>query len=198
MRTSIRYSTISRISGAVAGLWLFGAGAAWAGGSGDFGSLKDLLHNGAGTGLCDQFGIKPCPIPPTITQAALEVAALGNSLFQMLLLQNNIFPTGSRVYAGNPAAAIPAAPGLPGCGAAFPLSSTTPPTVQERLSTLTPLAFISQNPGTATAQPTQLHDARADTFLYAVATGDSGAKIPIPDTVYFFYETLFRTNPNGI
>jgi hypothetical protein len=196
MPTSIRYSTISRISGAVAALWLCGGGAAWAGDGGDFGSLKDLLKNGS-TGLCDVFDIEPCPIPPTITQAALEVAALGNSLFQMLLLQNNILPTGSRVYAGNPAAVIPGDPDLPGCGAAFPLSSTTTPTVQDCLSTLTPLAFISQNPGTAAAQPTQLHDARADSFLYAVATGPSGSVIPIPNAVYFFYETLFRTNQNG-
>src|SRR5260370_41668311 len=122
MRTSIRYSIISRIAGAVAGLWLCGAGAAWAGGGADLVSLQALLTNTQGTGLCDVFGIKPCPVPPTVTQTALEVAALGNNLFEMLLAQNNILPKGSRVYAGNPAADIIFS-GVPGCLASLPLSS---------------------------------------------------------------------------
>jgi hypothetical protein len=198
MRASIRSSTISRIAGAVAGLWLCGAGAAWAGGgSGDLVSIQALLSNGS-TGLCDVFGIKPCFIPPTVSQAALEVAALGNNLFEMLLAQNNIVPKGSRVYAGNPAADPPIS-GLPGC-TALPAALPSASTVQGCLSTLTPLAFISQSPGTATAQPTELSDSSADTFLYTVALssgGDSGAFLPIPDKVYFLYETLFRTNQNG-
>jgi hypothetical protein len=205
MRASIRSWTISRICGAVTALWLCGAGAAWAGGGGgDLVSLQNLLQNTDGrSGLCQIFKIVPCPIPPTVSQAALEVAALGNNLFEMLLAQNNIVPKGSRVYAANPAAdppSLPPNPPLPGCGESLPISSTTTPTVQDCLSTLTPLAFISQSPGTATAQPTQLTDASADTFLYAVAlssTGASGAKLPKPDKVYFFYETLFRNNPNG-
>jgi hypothetical protein len=80
------------------------------------------------------------------------------------------------------------------------------------LSTLTPLAFISKNPPTptsiaqdplaATAQPTQLYDATADTFLYAVAMSSTRAAeshgLSNPDTVFFFYDTLFRTNQNNI
>jgi hypothetical protein len=202
MRTSIRYSVVSRICGAVTALWLCGAGAAWAGGGGgDLVTLQSLLQNSDGkSGLCQIFNINPCPIPPTVTQTALELAALGNNLFEMLLAQNNIVPKGSRVYAGNPAADIPPGSGLPGCRASLPISSTTTPTVRDCLSTLTPLAFISQSPGTATAKPTQVYDSSADTFLYAVAlssTGVSGARLPKPDKVYFFYEALFRTNQNS-
>src|SRR5437764_15347352 len=109
----MKFSVVSRTAGAILGLWLSGAGAAWAGGGGaDLGTLQALLSNTQGTGLCDGSGgnppltffglsISPCPIPPTVTQSALEVAALGNSLFGMLLQQNNIVPNGSRVYAGN-------------------------------------------------------------------------------------------------
>ena len=201
MRASIRPSTISRVCGAVAGLWLCGPGAAWAGGGGgDLVSLQGLLQNTDGiSGLCQIFKIAPCPIPPTVSQAALEVAALGNNLFEMLLAQNNIVPKGSRAYAANPAADPPIS-GLPGC-TALPAALPSASTVQGCLSTLTPLAFISQSPGTATAQPTQLTDTRADSFLYAVAlssTGASGARLPKPDKVYFFYETLFRNNSNGV
>lgn len=198
----MRPSIVSRLAGAIFSFWLFSTGAAWAGGGGaDLGTLQALLGdpNNPSTGLCGMFKISPCPIPPTVTQSALEVAALGNSLFEMLLQQNNIVPSGSRVYASNPSV-VPPAPGVPGCLAALPISSTTTPTVQDCLSTLTPLAFVSQNPGTATAKATQLSNSSADTFFYAVAlsSGDSsGAFLPVPDKVYFFYEAFFRTNPNG-
>lgn len=194
----MRPPVVSRIAGAIFSVWLFGIGAAWAGGGGaDLGTLQALLSNSS-DGLCVGFHIKPCPIPPTVTQSALEVAALGNNLFEMLLQQNNILPNGSRVYAGNPSIVPPN--GFPSCPNALPITSTTTPTVQDCLSTLTPVAFMSQNPGTATATPTQLSDSGADTFLYAVAlssTGSSGAFLPVPDKVYFFYEAFFRTNPNG-
>jgi hypothetical protein len=200
MRPSIRSSTISRISGAVAGLWLCGAGAAWAGGgSGDLGGLQSLLHNTDGhSGLCQIFNITPCPIPPTVTQAALEVAALGNNLFEMLLAQSSGVLPGTRVYAGNPAALTPSTDGF-SCLDELPLSSTTTPTVLQCLSSLTPLAFISQSSGTAIA--TQLYDTRADNFLYAVGLSSGGfngrrAPLPVPDTAYFFYDDLSRTNTN--
>src|SRR5438067_1237369 len=123
-------SIVSRAAGAVLSLWLC-AGAAWAGDGADLGSLQALL-NDPNTGLCKLFGMSSCPVPPTITQAVLEVAGLGNNLPEMVRVQNNI-PPGSSVTAGNPAVA------------------TTPSTVSELLSTLTPLAFISQSSGTARA-----------------------------------------------
>jgi hypothetical protein len=203
MRTSIRYSTISRISGAVTGLWLSGAGAAWAGGGADFGSLTALLTDSS-TGICVVFQINPCPTVPSITQAALQVAALGNNLSEMLLLQNQFAPA-SRVKADNPAAVaadIPSDPTSPSYKAILPTASTAP-SVLSVLSNLTPLAFKSQSLGTAqtpgTAPVTQLYDTSADAFLYAVGlstTGTSGLKapLPVPDYVYFFYDDLFRFN----
>src|SRR5436190_2954584 len=96
-------SIVSRAAGAVLGLWLCSAGAAWAGDGADLGSLQALLTD-PNTGLCKLFGITSCPVPPTITQAVLEVAALGNNLPEMVRVQNNIPPGGS-VTAGNPAVA---------------------------------------------------------------------------------------------
>jgi hypothetical protein len=221
MRVSIRSSSISRISVAVAGLWLCGAGTAWAGGGGaDFGSLTALLTDSS-TGICAAFNIKPCPTVPSITQAALEVAALGNNLPEMLLLQNQFAPS-SRVRADNPTA-IPVVDAngvshpipfplnsttiLPLFVPATPGTKTTPATpASGLLATLTPLAFISQSLGTSqtpgTAPVTQLYDTTADTFLYAVglsntsnsAIGTTGVPLPVPNYVYFFYDDLFRNN----
>jgi hypothetical protein len=223
MRAFFRSSILCRVTGAVAGLWLCSGGAAWAGdGGGDFGSLTALLTNGGGTGICDVFHINPCPKVPSLTQAALEVAALGNNLSEMLLLQNGFAPA-SRVKANNP----PAVPVVdaqdvshpipfplnnsttipPLFVAATPGTKTTPATpASGLLSTLTPLAFISQSLGTAqtpgTAPVTQLYDTSADTFLYAVglsstspsAIGSTGVPLPVPDYVYFFYDDIFRFN----
>jgi len=203
MRTSTRYSIVSRICGAAAGLWLCGAGAAWAGGGADFGSLTALLTNGSNTGICDVFNIVPCPTPPSVTQAALEVAALGNNLSEMLLNQNG-FPLEIRVKADNPAATAAAIP-VDSNGKAILPTATTTPSVLGVLSTLTPLAFKSQGPGTVqtpgTALATQVADTTADTFLYAVglsSTGRSGLKapLPVPNYVYFFYDDLLRNNVN--
>jgi len=77
-------------------------------------------------------------------------------------------------------------------------STTTPPS--GLLSTLTPLASISQSSGTA--QPTQPYDSTADTFLYAVGVSVGGfglvgaSGLTDPDMVYFFYDDTFRTNLN--
>jgi len=208
-------SIVSRTAGAILGLCLCGAGTAWAGGGGaDLVSLQNLLENTDGQSeLCQIFSINPCPVPPTVTQTALELSALGNNLFEMLLTQNNIVPKGSRVYAANPAQDPPSSTQpLPGCVATLTLSSITTPSVQDCLSTLTPLAFISKNPPTTisiaqnplagTAQPTPLYDRTADAYLYAVAMSSAQAPgshgLSNPDTVFFFYDTLFRTNQNNI
>jgi len=105
MRASIRSSTISRLAGAGAALWLCGAGAAWAGDM-DLGSIQALLSDPS-VGLCKVFNMSSCPRLPTVTQAVLQVAALGNNLPEMIRAQNNIAP-GISVTAGNPAAVPPA------------------------------------------------------------------------------------------
>jgi hypothetical protein len=211
MRTLIRSSTVSRIAGAVVALWLCGGGVARAGDGQDLGSLQALLSNTSSTGICDVFFPKnvPCPIPSTITQAVLEVAALGNNLAEMIRAQNNI-PPGTSINAGNAAAAPPVdAFGGP-LPMPFPLyansnpplfaagNAITPPS--GLLATLTPLAYASQNSGTA--QPVQLYATTADTFLYAVGVSVAGfgdvtpEGLTDPDMVYFFYEDLARTSQN--
>jgi hypothetical protein len=194
----------SRLAGAIAALWLCGAGAAWAGDGADLASLNQLLTTPT-TGLCAVLKMASCPQLPTITQAMLEVAGLGNSPPEMLGAQNNIAP-GSNVIAGNPAA-VPVPPN--NSGVPFPLNSTTTPqllnptTVESGqtqvivpglLTTLAPLAFVSQKSGTAVA--TQLYNPKADTFLYAVGVssfGDTGVGgLTNADTAYFFYDDLFR------
>ena len=186
MRASIRPSNFSGLAGAVAGLWL-GAGVAWAGDGTDLGSLQALLSD-PNTGICKIFNMSFCPKLPTVTQAVLQVAALGNNLPEMVRAQNNIAP-GSSANAGNPAA-------VPPVNGSLPLTSTTTPTVSNVLSTLTPLAFISQSSGTAV--PTQLYDPNRDTFLYAVGVSSVGfigaTGLTDPDMVYFFYEDISRIN----
>ena len=206
MRATLIPSIISRLAGAGAALWLCGAGAAWAGDM-DLGSIQALLSDPS-VGLCKVFNMSPCPRLPSVTQAVLQVAALGNNLPEMIRAQNNIAP-GISVTASNPAAVPPTAGGsnLP---MPFPLNSTSNPPLfvagttttppSGLLSTLTPLASISQSSGTA--QPTQLYDSTADTFLYAVGVSVGGlgfvgaSGLTDPDMVYFFYDDTSRTNLN--
>ena len=175
----MRPSIVSRVAGAAAGVWLCGAGAAWAGDGVDLGSLQALLNDPT-SGLCSLFKMSSCPVPPTVTQAVLEVAGLGNNLPEMVRVQNNILPRDS-VTAGNPAIA------------------TVPSAVSDLMSSLTPLAFISSQIS-ATATATQLYDPEADTFLYAVGVssiGFSGSNgLAVPDTAYFIYDDLSRNNVN--
>ena len=178
MRASIRSSNISGLAGAVAALWLYGAGAAWAGGGMDLGSLQALLSGPPGEpqlGFCAILKMNSCTTLPTVTQAVLQVAALTEAPPDAIRAQNNIAP-GSSVTAGN---------------AAVTSIALDPAGLSSLLSTLTPLAFISQSSGTAPATP--LYDTTADAFLYAVAVGPKGATgLPSPKNVYFIYDDLFR------
>ncbi len=197
MNVSIRFLGFARLAGAIAVMSLYGAPAAWAGDGTDLASLNQLL-NTSKTGLCAIFNMSTCPQLPTITQAVLQVAGLGNNLPEIVRAQNSI-PPGVAVTAGNPAAVPPVDANNSPLPMPFPLNSTTNPKLSDLLSTLTPLAFISQASGTG--QPTQLYDPTADAFLYAVGVSSSGfvvsgANLTDPDTVYFLYEDLFRTNTN--
>jgi hypothetical protein len=221
MRDSTRSSTISRLAGAAAALWLCGTGAAWAGGGQDLAGLQGLIGKPDGsTGICAILGMDPCPQLPTVTEAILELAGLANNLSEMSRAQDAI-PPGSSVNADNAAAMPPSSNhGMP-----FPLdySTTSPPLFVAAtpgtkttaptpaaglLSTLTPLAFVSQDPLVSnTAPATQLFDSTADTFLYAVGVSSTEAPVPgalvpganltIPDKVYFFLDDLFRTKNNS-
>jgi hypothetical protein len=199
---SIGFSTMPRLITALCALWLCCAGSARAGdGGGSLQTLQAILSDPS-SGLCVTFGINPCPQLPTITQAVLEVAGLENSPPEMVRALNSI-PPGSWVDAGNAAYDVtnPHQPPI-----VFPLTATTSPTLSKLLSTLTPLAFVSasvdreekadpNNKGAAAA--TQLYNPDADTFLYAVTSGSIGPTgIPIPDTLYLFYDDLSRGNQN--
>jgi hypothetical protein len=183
-----------------------GASPTWAGDGGASLQTLQAILSDPSSGLCVFFGINPCPQLPTITQAVLEVANIENSPPEMVRALNSI-PQGSWVDAGN-AAALPPAPGVP---MTFPLTASTSPTLSNLLSTLTPLPFIgadkapfpftsSQKNNQATASATQLYDPDADTFLYAVTSGASVATtgLTIPDTAYFFYDDLSRTNSSFV
>jgi hypothetical protein len=189
--------TYARLAGAVAALWLCGAGAAWAGdGGADLQSLQALLST-PNTGFCAILKMTSCPQLPTITQAVLEVAGLTNSPPEMVAAQNSISP-GSNVNAGNPAAVPTDIPVDSNTGlATLPLATTTPNT-SEVLAALTPLAFISKSSGTAAA--TRLYDPNANIFLYAVGVSSVGevsfTGLTDPDMVYFFYDDPSRTNSN--
>ncbi len=200
MRTSLRSLTISRMALAASALWIYGAGAAWAGGGGgeSLTSLNNLI-----TGLCGFLNMTSCPQFPTITQAVLEVAGLETSPPEMVRALNSV-PAGSTVDAGN-AAAIPPI--------TFPLIATTSPTFIEPVvnSDAARVHLVSEqelrdrsgaerNKGAAAAAP--LYDTDADTFLYAVASGSSVATSgwTIPDTFYLLpdkYASQTRTSRRG-
>ena len=191
MSASIRSFTFSRLAGAVAALWLSGAGLAWAGdGGNDLGTLNNALVD-----LCSLFEgtygvpLLSCPQAPTITQAVLQVAAWNLVPTEMISATNSI-PLGARVNAGSPS--IPPVGPTPPPITTFPVQGTA---LSNLLTNLTPLAFISSSPGPANA--TQLYNTSADIFFYAVASlSKSSTQSVQPDTLYLFYDDTARTNAN--
>jgi hypothetical protein len=185
MRKPFRAIKFSSLCVAVASVWLYGAGAAWAGDGGE--SLTGL--NNLISGICSFFSMTiPCPQLPTITQAVLELAGLEASPPEMVRALNSVLP-GTYVDADNPAA-------LP--STTFPFTSTSSPTLSNQLSTLTPLAFVSGwKSGPAAA--TQLFNPDADTFLYAVASGSTAASSGLtePEALNLFYDDPSWTSPNS-
>jgi hypothetical protein len=199
MRASIRPSMISRFAVAVAAIWMYGAGSAWAGGGGEsLTSLQAVIGPPDGSsGFCNMLSMgtsfnngTTCPQLPTFTQAILEAAGLEQSPPEMVGAQNGL-PPGSNLYASNPAALFTTP---------YPLSAFTSTTLSALLSNLTPLAFISSQKGQPTPAPVQLQDANANTFLYAVTVSSQHADIApggtVPDYLYLFYDDLSDTTQN--
>lgn len=209
MSVSLRLSVISRLAGAAAVVWMYGAGPAWSGDGGDsLGTIQAIIGPATGaSGFCSLLGIgvksnflgsggsltsSPCPQLPTVTQAVLEASALGLSPPEMVAAQNSI-PAGSNVNASNPAV-VPQGPFVP---TPFPLTSATSPKLFDLLLTLTSLPFISAKSSNRAAAVTQLYNANADTFLYGVTvSANFGFATPpggtVPDTLYLFYDDLSR------
>jgi hypothetical protein len=101
---------------------------------------------------------------------------------------------GNHVDAGNPSRP----PAINDPITVFPVVGSA---LSDLLRTLTPLAFISASKSeqvenglnnSGQAKPTQLYDADADTFLYALASGVGSQ----PDQLFLFYEDLSRTKEN--
>jgi hypothetical protein len=193
MRASFRSSTVSRLVGAVAGLWLCGTGAAWAGGGGaDLASLNIALGD-----LCTllentySVTLPFCPQTPTTTQGTLQLAAWNVVPPEMIRATNSI-PLGSAVDAGNPSIAPPGFGPIPPPITTFPVVGTV---LSNLLPNLKPLAFMSSATQGTAAAATQLYNTDADAFLYAVASGfsDHGGQ---PDTLFLFYDDTSRTNGN--
>lgn len=182
---SIRSFIYSRLTGAVATLWLCCAGPAWAGdGGNDLGTLNNALTDLCSTLSTLGVSVPSCPQAPTITQGVLQLAAWNLVPTEMISATNSI-PLGQRVNAGSPS--IPPVGPIPPPITAFPVQGTE---LSNLLTNLTPLAFISSSPGPAKA--TQLYNTDAEIFFYAVASG-TGVQ---PDTLYLFYDDTARTNAN--
>jgi hypothetical protein len=166
MRALVRYSAISRLGGAVAAMWLCGAGSAWAeGGGGDAGTMQSALN-----GICSLLGMPTCPqLFPNFTELVLETAGLENAAPEMVRAMNSIPPTAT-VNAGNPPAGSP-----------FTLSNVTP------------LAFKPGRGGTVGV--TQLGDPSATSFFYAATDGISPTLPPTTLYLVFDYPPLTNSTP---
>jgi hypothetical protein len=176
---SIRSFTYSRLTGAVAALWLCCTGPAWAGdGGNDLGTLNSALLT-----LCPMLGVPmpSCPQVPTITQGVLQLAAW-NLVPTEMIRATNAIAAGTAVDAGNPS--IPPVGPTPPQITAFPVKA---PTLSTLLPNLRPLAFESSTKGPAAA--TQLFDPDANTFFYAVASLSASSTQSVqPDTLYLFFD----------
>jgi hypothetical protein len=131
-------STISRLAGAVAALWLCGAGSVWAGSGGgaDLASLNTSLSDLCTT-LKNTFGVPlpSCPQVPTVAQGVLQLAAWNLVPTEMVRATNSI-PLKGAVNAGNPS--IPPVGPVPPPITAFPVDGDV---LSNLLPNLTPLAF---------------------------------------------------------
>jgi hypothetical protein len=190
MRASIRSLTLSSVAGAVAGLWLCGTGAVWAGdgGGADLATLNDVLGGtpfGSG-GLCVSLNVPFCPQTPTITQAVLQIAAW-NLVPTEMIRATNAIPLGGSVNAGNPSIP-PVSPTPPPITSALPITGSALSTL---LANLTPIGFMSAQTKTGAAAAVPLYNNQVDTLVYAVASlSKSDTQSVQPDRVYFFYEDL--------
>jgi hypothetical protein len=163
------------LAGAVAALWLCGAGSAWAGGGGGPDAGPDQTSLDA---LCSFLGVTSCPQLPTVTQIVLEYAALGTS--------SPDFVRGPGKFGGFGGCSVAGNLGQP-CDT-FGINAVSRPTPSPiglpDLGKLTPLAFTINKQGQAV--PTQPSNPSAVGFLYAVTTttGKNGQ----PDTLQLFYD----------
>jgi hypothetical protein len=186
MSVSLRFSVISRLAGAAAVIWMYGAGSAWAGDSGSSG----ISVYGVFTSIVSMFfpQITSPPVFPTatndpVTPIILETAALTNLSLDEVRVANTVCAPGG-----------PASSGLPYCSqiavnAANQPANSLPEVFADTLELLTPLAFIS-NQGTLLG--TQFGDPKANSFLYAyIAASNGGGQ---PNSAVFVFDYLPGTS----
>src|SRR6266568_2116564 len=195
MRASVGFSTISRLATAVAALWLWGTGPAWAGGEGgSIGTLQNFLGPSNGSsGFCQLLVMNPFPQVPTLTQLALEISALANSPPDLVRSPAGPSATGT----GGLKVCTPAGPTISGyssltvCSQTNAINAVNPPPPSSippsELASLVPLAFISPKTSTGQAVPVTFG---ANSFFYAATTEGSGQ----PDTLSLFFDYPPLTN----
>lgn len=165
MRGLVGSSRNGGLIGAFAGIWMCGAGMAWAGdGGGDFASIQSSLND-----LCSFLNITACPQLPTFTQMALEIAGLENTSPDIARYQAALSPTAA-INAVNP-----------------PAGSSI------QLADLTPLAFVSPSTSSRTAAVTVLGDPTANSFFYA-ATDGAPLLPPTTLNLFYDYPPLTNPN----
>jgi hypothetical protein len=204
MRALVRYSAISRLGGAVAAMWLCGAGSAWAGGGGqDAGFLQANLLNP----ICQFLGIESCQQLPTVSQIIIEVSAL-----------QNIAPNYVRSYVIPGLQDVSDTCTVPGGGLfSFPVcdkvavSAVNQPLVSANaqqnqnaqnqqppnpvslsdLPGLSPLGFTVNSQGQVVPVPSGPGNGATALFYAAVASGTNGQ----PDRLKLYYDYPGLTNP---
>jgi hypothetical protein len=193
MRASVGLSITSRLATAVAALWFWGAGPAWAGGEGgSVGNLQAFLGDPAGkTGFCDLLGMTTCPQVPTLAQLALQISALVNSPPDLVRSPAGPGPNST----GGLGVCTPAGNlGKPVCSQTNAINAVNP--VAPSSITLSSLEALAFAPPTTTSPglpvPVILGTSGANSFFYAVTTEGSGQ----PDTLSLSYDYPALTNTN--
>jgi hypothetical protein len=189
------FARSSRIMIATLGaLWLCAAQPTRAGDGGgeDLGSLQSYINS-----VCVFWGMSSCPQIPTISQAVLQVAAFVDIAPEAVRSSTAFaIPVGPYVDAGNPSRP----PGV-GCTPSSCKDPLNPiaglPIDPSVLSTLRPLAFVASTNSSGTATPTQLYNASANAFLYAVG-GTTTAGSSQPNRLVLFYDDPARTSANPL
>jgi hypothetical protein len=187
MRITLTGWTISRLSAAVAAIWLCGSVPAWAeGGGADAVTLQSLLNN-----ICTVFGVpqSSCPLlghssTDPATPVVLEISAISNVPLDTIRLNDGACSLATD-FSG-----LPFCPEVAVNAVNAPVRSLTGPSDEKRspiaLSYLTPLAFKLG------AIPTQYGDPAATNFLYSVVLeGDDGR----PEALDVFYDLPETSKP---
>ena len=174
----LRSSTISRLAGAAAAIWMYGAGAAWAGTGGSGIPLQPVLD-----GVCMAF------VPGAITTPSWcpQLAAATHQVLAIAGLTNQ---TPDAVRVENFACTPPGCPQVSINAVNGPAKS--PPDDSSALPFLTPLPFLppptscAPTPCTPLGVPTQVGDPAAVASFSAVVLEDADGQ---PKTLDVFVET---------